>query len=59
MTASREPQTWKATDGYLLEQLITFYSSLILRATYVTPSTAGETRRAPSTLRATDGTKVR
>jgi hypothetical protein len=49
-------------EGYrrlLLKQLITFYPSLILRTTYFTPSTAGETHGAPSTLCATDGTKMR
>jgi hypothetical protein len=57
--AFHELRMQKATSGCLLEQLITFYPSLILRATYATPSIANETRRAPSTLRAADGTKVR
>jgi hypothetical protein len=49
----------KAIGDCLLERLITFYPSLIPRATYDTPSTVGETRGAPSTLRATDDTKTR
>jgi hypothetical protein len=57
--ASRELQTQNATDGCLLEQLITFCPSLIPKATYTMPSTAEETRRAPSMLHATDDTKVR
>jgi hypothetical protein len=51
--------TWKATGGFLLEQLISFYPSQIPRATYTTPSTADETRGAPSMLHAIDGIKVR
>jgi hypothetical protein len=49
----------KAIDGCLLEQLIIFYPSLIPQATCDTPSTVGETRRAPSTLHVTDDTKMR
>jgi hypothetical protein len=49
-------------EGYrwlLTGQLITFYLSLILRATYDMPTTVDETRRAPSTLHAIDDTKMR
>jgi hypothetical protein len=56
---SRELKTQKAISDCLLEQLITFYPSLIPRATYSMPSTADKTRGAPSTLHATEGTKVR
>jgi hypothetical protein len=49
----------KAIGGCLLGQLIIFYPSLIPRVTYDTPSTIGLTRGAPSTLRATDDTKMR
>jgi hypothetical protein len=57
--AFHELQTWKATGSCLLRQLITFYPSLILRTTYITPTTAGETRDAPSMLSVTDDTKMR
>jgi hypothetical protein len=57
--ASRELRTLKAISGCLLGQLITFYLSLIPRATYDTPSTVDETRKAPSMLHATDDTKTR
>jgi hypothetical protein len=58
MTVSHEPQTRKATGGCLLRQSITFYPSLILRMTCVTPSTTGGMRGAPSTLRMTDDMKT-
>jgi hypothetical protein len=57
--ASRGLRMLKAIGGCLLGQLIIFYPSLIPRATYNTPSTVGETREAPSTLRTTDDTKTR
>jgi hypothetical protein len=57
--ASRELRTLKDVVGCLLGQLTTFYLSLIIRATYDTPSTIDETREAPSTLHATDDTKMR
>jgi hypothetical protein len=57
--ASHELQMQKVTGGCLLEQLITFCPSLVPLATYATPSTADETREAPSMLPTTDGTKVR
>jgi hypothetical protein len=57
--ASCELQMQKAIGGCLLGQLITFCPTLIRRATYATPSTADEMRGAPSTLRATDDTKMR
>jgi hypothetical protein len=57
--ASHELQTQKATDDFLLEQVTTFYLSLIPRATYDTPSTVDETRGVPSKLHATDDTKMR
>jgi hypothetical protein len=57
--ASCELRMWKATGGCLPKQLITFCPSLIPRATYAMPSIADETRGAPSTLHATDSTKVR
>jgi hypothetical protein len=55
------PRTLDA-EGYL--RLLTqaanhLLPSLILRTTCVTPSTADETRGAPSALRATDGKKMR
>jgi hypothetical protein len=57
--ASHGLRMLKAIGGYLLGQLIIFYPSLIPRATYDTPSIVGETRGAPSTLRATDNMKMR
>jgi hypothetical protein len=57
--ASRGFRTLKAIGGCLLGQLITFYISLIPRATYDTLSTVDETCGAPSTLHATDDTKTR
>jgi hypothetical protein len=49
----------KAISGCSLGQLITFYPSLIPRATYDTPSTVGGMHGAPSTLRAIDDTRTR
>jgi hypothetical protein len=49
----------KVIGGYSLEQLITFYPSLIPQVTYDMPSTVGETHRAPSMLHANDDTKMR
>jgi hypothetical protein len=57
--ASPGLRTPRAIDGCLLGQLIIFYLSLILRAIYDTPSTIDGTRRAPSTLRANDDTRMR
>jgi hypothetical protein len=56
---SRELRTLKAIDDCLLGRLTTFYPSFIPRATCDMPSTVSETREAPSTLRATDDTKMR
>jgi hypothetical protein len=49
----------RAIGGYSLKQPTTFYPSLIRRTIYDTPSTAGGTHRAPSTLRANDNTRMR
>jgi hypothetical protein len=57
--SSCELRMLKAIGGCLLGQLIIFYPSLIPRATHDTPSTVSETRGAPSTLCATDDTKMR
>jgi hypothetical protein len=57
--ASPGLQTLRVINGYSLGQLIIFCLSLILRATYDTPSTVGETLGAPSMLHANDGTRTR
>jgi hypothetical protein len=57
--ASPGLRTPRAIDDYSLEQLITFYLSLIHRVIYDTPSTVGETHGAPSTPRANDDTRTR
>jgi hypothetical protein len=57
--ASRGLQMLKAIGGCSLGRLITFYLSLIPQAICGTPSTVGETRGAPSMLRANDDTKTR
>jgi hypothetical protein len=57
--ASPGLQTLRVIDGYSLGQLIIFCPSLILQATYDTPSTIGGTHRAPSMLRANDGMRTR
>jgi hypothetical protein len=57
--ASPGLRTPRAIGSCSLGQLITFYLSLIHRVTYDTPSTAGETHRAPSTPRANENTRTR
>jgi hypothetical protein len=57
--ASPGLRTPRAIGGCSLEQLITFYLSLIHRVTYDTPSTVDETHEAPSTPRANDDTRTR
>jgi hypothetical protein len=57
--ASPELQMPRAIDNCLLGQLIIFYLSPILRATYDMPSTVDGTCGAPSMLRANDGTRTR
>jgi hypothetical protein len=59
MMASHGLRMLKAIGDCLLGQLIIFYPSLIPRATCDTPSTVGETRGAPSTIRATNDMKTR
>jgi hypothetical protein len=49
----------RAIGDYLLGQLIIFYLSPIHRAIYDTPSAAGGTHEAPSTLRMNDDTRTR
>jgi hypothetical protein len=49
----------RAIGDCLLGRLIIFYLSPIHRAIYDTPSTAGGTHGAPSTLRANDDTRTR
>jgi hypothetical protein len=57
--ASPGPQIPRAIDSCSLGQPTTFCHSLIRQAIYDTPSTAGGTRGAPSTLRAKDDTRMR
>jgi hypothetical protein len=57
--ASPGLQTPRAIGGCSLERPTTFYLSLIHRAIYGTPSTVGETHRAPSTPRANDDMRTR
>jgi hypothetical protein len=52
-------QTLKAIGGCSLGRLIIFYPLLIPRAICGTPSTVGEMRGAPSTLRANDDMRMR
>jgi hypothetical protein len=49
----------KSIGDCSLGRLITFYPSLIPQAICGTPSTIGETRGAPSMLRANNDTKMR
>jgi hypothetical protein len=49
----------KAIGGCSLGRLIIFYPSLIPQAICGTPSTIGEMREAPSTLRANDDMRMR
>jgi hypothetical protein len=51
--------TPRAIGDCSLKQPSTFYPSLIRRTIYNTPSTAGGTHEAPSTLHANDGTRTR
>jgi hypothetical protein len=51
--------TPRAIGDCSLKQPTTFYPSPIRRTIYDTPSTAGRTHRAPSTLRANDDTRTR
>jgi hypothetical protein len=51
--------TPRAIDGCSLKQPTTFYPSPIRRTIYDTPSTAGGTHEAPSTLRANDDMRTR
>jgi hypothetical protein len=57
--ASPGLQTLRAIDGCSPGQLIIFCLSLILQATYDTPSTVGGTHGAPLMLRASDDTRTR
>jgi hypothetical protein len=57
--ASSKLQTPRDISGYSLGQLIIFCLSLILRATYDTPSTVSGTHGAPSMLRANDDMRMR
>jgi hypothetical protein len=57
--ASPGLRTPRAIGGCSLGQLIIFYLSLIPQEIYDTPSTVDGTRRAPSTLRANDDTRMR
>jgi hypothetical protein len=57
--ASPGLQTSRAIGDYSLEQPTTFCHSLIHRAIYDMPSTAGKTHGAPSTFRANDDTRTR
>jgi hypothetical protein len=54
-----EPQMRRVIDDSLLRRPIIFYLPLILRTTCVTPSTADETREAPSALHATDDARMK
>jgi hypothetical protein len=51
--------TPRAIDDCSLKQPTIFYLSLTCRTTYNTPSTAAETREAPSTLHVNDDMKTR
>jgi hypothetical protein len=57
--ASREPQTRKAIDEYLLRQPIIFYISPTHRTVWVTPSIADEMHGATSVLRAIVGMRMK
>jgi hypothetical protein len=57
--ASLRLPTPRAIGGCSLKQPTTFYPSLIRRTIYDTPSTAGGTHRAPSTLHANDDMRTR
>jgi hypothetical protein len=58
MTSPGLPTT-RATGGYSLKQPIIFYPSLTRRTIYDTPSTAGGTHGAPSTLRTNGDMRTR